>query len=119
MEEKHLKRARRHRRIRRHIYGTQTKPRLCVYRSLSNIQAQIVDDMSEKTIISVSTNSKEFRKKHPYGGNVKAAAFLGEILAQQAKDKGISKLVFDRGGFAYHGRVKAFAEAARKAGLEF
>ena len=119
MKEKSLKRKRRHKRIRKHIYGTQTKPRLCVYRSLSNMQVQIVDDISEKTIISVSTSAKDFRKKHAYGGNVKAAALLGEILAQKAKNKGITKLVFDRGGFAYHGRVKALAEAARKGGLEF
>lgn len=119
MKEKHLKRAKRHRRMRKLIFGTETRPRLCVYRSLGNFRAQIIDDINEKTMLSVCTYGKEFRKQKVYGGNIKAATLLGELLAQKAKDKGIAEVVFDRGGFAYHGRVKAFAESARKNGLKF
>ena len=117
MKEKQLKRIRRHRRIRKRIIGTPERPRLCVHRGLANIEAQLIDDLSEKTLLSVSSADKQLKQKAVYGGNVKAAKLLGEILAQKAKDKGITKAVFDRGGFLYHGRVRALAESAREHGL--
>jgi large subunit ribosomal protein L18 len=112
-------RQRRHSRIRKHMTGTSQKPRMCIYRSTRNLNVQLVDDIQAKTIISLSTLSKTFRAANKSGGNVKAAQALGELLAKHAKDKGIANVVFDRGGYLYHGRVKAFAEAARGAGLKF
>ena len=119
MEEKQIKRIRRHRRIRKKVFGTKDCPRLCVYRSLANIHTQLIDDINCKTLFSVSTDDKNFKQKMTYGGNVQAAVLLGEILAEQSKKKGILKVVFDRGGFLYHGRVKALAESAREHGLKF
>ena len=119
MQKKAEKRQRRHKRIRKSIFGTEKRPRLCVYRGLANIHAQLIDDINEKTLFSVSTTNKNFKKKTAYGGNVQAAKLLGEVLAEQAKQKGISEAVFDRGGFLYHGRVKALAESARERGLKF
>jgi len=112
-------RQRRHSRIRKHMTGTSQKPRLCIYRSTRNLNVQLVDDIQAKTIISLSTLNEAFKAGHKTGGNVKAAADLGELLAKHAKEKGIANVVFDRGGYLYHGRVKAFAEAVRKAGLKF
>lgn len=109
----------RHRRIRVKLIGTPERPRLNIFRSLKNIYVQIIDDINNKTLVSVSTLDKELKSKIQYGGNVKAASILGEALAQKAKTKGISKVAFDRAGYVYHGRVKAVAESARKAGLEF
>ncbi|MCC6758110.1 MAG: 50S ribosomal protein L18 [Candidatus Omnitrophica bacterium] len=109
----------RHERVRKDVVGTPTRPRLCVHRSLNNLIAQIVDDSSRKVLFGVSTQSKDLRKKFKSGGNVEAASMLGEVVAQKAKKEGITKVSFDRGGYLYHGRVKAFAEAARKGGLEF
>ncbi len=88
-------------------------------RSLKNIYAQLVDDISAKTLLSSSTMDKEIKPKFAYGGNVKAAGFFGEVFGRRAKEKGINKIVFDRAGYLYHGRVKAFADGLRKAGLEF
>lgn len=119
MQRKTEKRQRRHKRIRGKIFGTEKRPRLCVYRGLANIHAQLIDDMNEKTLFSASTADKNFKKKIAYGGNVQAAKLLGKILAEQAKQKGISTAVLDRGGFLYHGRVKALAESAREHGLKF
>ncbi len=119
MKEKIEKRIRRHKRIRKKILGTEARPRLCVYRGLSNVQAQLVDDINERTLVSVSTQDKDFKKKITYGGNVKAAQLLGEILAERAKKKGVTEVVFDRAGFIYHGRVKALAESCREHGLRF
>jgi len=120
MQKKRItSRQRRHKRIRKKVAGVKECPRLCVYRSLSNFQAQIIDDGSNKTILSASTFDKEAKGKVSYGGNMKAAEQLGTFLAEKAKEKGISKVVFDRGGVTYHGRVKIFAEACRKAGLVF
>ena len=99
--------------------GTPERPRLSVRRSLQNLFIQIVDDTKGTTLLSASTATKDFRGKMPYGGNVKAAAALGEIVARDAKQKNITRVVFDRGGCDYHGRIKAFADAARKGGLEF
>ncbi|MFH1045924.1 MAG: 50S ribosomal protein L18 [Candidatus Omnitrophota bacterium] len=119
MKNKHEKRIRRHNRIRKKLFGTPAKPRLCVYRGLANLHAQLIDDENQKTILSVSTSTKDFRKKGIYGGNAKAAELLGVMVAEQAKSKGIQEVIFDRAGFVYHGRIKALAEAARKNGLKF
>jgi large subunit ribosomal protein L18 len=92
---------------------------LCVKRGLANLQAQLIDDINQRTLISVSTQDKEFKKKIPYGGNVQAAKTLGAILAERAKNKKIKKVVFDRAGLLFHGRIKAFAQSCREQGLEF
>lgn len=112
-------RLKRHRRIRKRVVGTAEKPRLSVHRSHQNLFLQIIDDVKGETLVGISTQDPEFRKQVSYGGNLKAAAALGEVLAQRAKSKGITRIVFDRGGYLYHGRVRAVAEAARKGGLEF
>ena len=119
MKEKIEKRIRRHKRIRKKIVGTEARPRFCVYRGLANIHAQLIDDINEKTLLSVSTEDKSFKKELAYGGNAKAAQMLGEFLAEKAKKKGITEVIFDRAGFHYHGRVKALAESAREHGLKF
>jgi large subunit ribosomal protein L18 len=112
-------RLRRHKRIRKKIFGTEKCPRLCIYRGLANLHIQCIDDINEKTLLAVSTQESEFKKKLNYGGNIKAATVLGEILAERARKKGINEVVFDRAGFLYHGRIKALAESARKHGLKF
>ena len=110
-------RQRRHRRVRRKISGTAERPRLCVFRSLKHIYAQIIDDEKGVTLVAASTLSPEIRGS--YGGNVAAAKRVGALIASKALEAGIRRVVFDRGGYAYHGRVKALAEAAREGGLEF
>ena len=110
---------RRHTRVRGKISGTQDRPRLCVTRSNSNLYVQLVDDVTGKTLCGVSTLGADFKATNKNGANVEGAAALGEIVGKKAKEAGISKVVFDRGGNLYHGRVKALAEAAREAGLEF
>ena len=112
-------RIRKHERIRKTLSGTAGRPRLCIFRSLNNLNAQLIDDLEGKTIISLSTLDKEFKKASPKGGNIKGASALGESLAKKALEKGITNVVFDRGGYLYHGRIKAFADSARKAGLKF
>ena len=119
MKEKLLKRIRRHKRVRRKIFGTEKRPRCCVYRGLANIHVQLINDTNKKTLLSVSTQDKDLKKKVSWGGNIKAAQLLGEVLAEQAKKKAIFEVVFDRGGFLYHGRIKALAESAREHGLKF
>jgi len=109
----------RHKRIRRRVIGTSDQPRVHVHRSLKNFYAQVVDDSTGKILFSMSTTAKNLRDKIKNGGNVPAASSLGEAFAVEAQKKGIKKVCFDRGGYLYHGRVKAFAEAARKAGMEF
>ena len=109
----------RHLRSRKKLVGTAERPRFSVHRSHKNLQAQIVDDYAEKTLISVSTLSPDFRKKTKYAGNVKAAQEFGKYAAELLKKKGIQKIVFDRGGFLYHGRIKALADALRESGVEF
>ena len=116
---KDKKRIFRHLRIRKRMAGTTERPRLCVHRSLKNFSVQLVDDAQGKVLFGLSTLSKTVRDKVPQGGNMKGAAALGEAMASLAKAKGITKVCFDRGGYLYHGRIKAFAEAARKGGLEF
>ena len=111
--------ARRHRRVRGKISGTPERPRLCVTRSNSNIYAQVIDDVSHTTICGVSTLGPEFKATGKKGGTVEGAAEIGTIIAKMAQEKGVTKVVFDRGGHLYHGRVKALADAAREAGLVF
>ena len=108
-----------HKRIRSKISGNSSRPRLCVYRSLNNIYAQIVDDSQGKTLATASTVEKEIRKDLKHTGNIEASKLLGKKIAERAKAKGIETVVFDRGGYLYHGRVKAVAEAARESGLKF
>lgn len=104
-----------HKRIRRKVKGSTEKPRLAVYRSLNHIYAQVIDDYQGQTIVSASTTEKELRGST--GGNVEAARRIGKVIAERALAKGINSVVFDRGGYLYHGRVKALTEAAREAGL--
>lgn len=111
--------ARRHRRVRGKISGTPERPRLCVTRSNSNIYAQVIDDVSHTTICGVSTLGLEFKATGKKGGTVEGAAEIGTIIGKMAQEKGVTKVVFDRGGHLYHGRVKALADAAREAGLVF
>lgn len=111
--------ARRHRRVRGKISGTPARPRLCVTRSNSNIYAQVIDDVSHTTICGVSTLGPEFKATGKKGGTVEGAAEIGTIIGKMAQEKGVTKVVFDRGGHLYHGRVKALADAAREAGLVF
>lgn len=112
-------RKKRHRRIRNKIHGTKERPRLNVYRSLNHIYAQVIDDDEGVTLAAASTLSPELKGKLARGGNVEAAAAVGELIARKALEKGIKKVVFDRAGYLYHGRVKALADAARENGLEF
>jgi large subunit ribosomal protein L18 len=116
---KQIKRKIRHLRVRKRVFGTPARPRLYVHRSHKNIYAQVIDDTQGKTIFSLSTLNKEVKEKISFGGNIKAATVLGEILAQKLKERNISKIVFDRGGFPYTGRIKALAESLRKGGLIF
>jgi len=104
-----------HRRIRRKVKGNSERPRLAVYRSLNHIYAQVVDDLNGQTIVSASTTEKDLRGTT--GGNVEAAQRIGKAIAERALEKGISSVVFDRGGYLYHGRIKALTDAARAAGL--
>jgi large subunit ribosomal protein L18 len=106
-----------HKRIRKKISGTSERPRLAVFRSLNHIYAQIIDDSKGETLAAASTTESEFRGKS--GGNIEAAKAIGKLIADRAKEKGITRVVFDRGGYIYHGRVLTLAQAAREAGLEF
>jgi large subunit ribosomal protein L18 len=109
----------RHRRVRQKVTGTISRPRLCVFRSLNHIHAQLIDDSRGQTLVSMSTLDSPVRSKADGMGKSKKAGIVGTLLAEKALNKGIKQVVFDRGGYRYHGRVKALAEAARKAGLEF
>ena len=115
-QDKNKARQKRHLRVRNHIVGTAARPRLNVFRSLKNIYAQIIDDEKGVTLVSASSKDKGFSQ---YGGNVEAAKAIGAAVAKKALEKGITEVVFDRGGYIYHGRVAALAEAAREAGLKF
>lgn len=114
-----LRRIKRHYRIRKNASGTQEKPRLVVHRSHKNLYVQFVDDVSGKTLLSLSTNDKVFKKECTWGGNVEAAKKLGSYISNEAKKKGIEQVVFDRGGYLYHGRIKMMTDSAREAGLKF
>jgi len=115
-DSKNIVRVRIHQRIRQRMKGTPPRPRLAVYRSLAHIYAQVIDDISGTTIASASSNEKS---SSVVGGNVAGAKEIGKLVAQRAQEKGVKKVVFDRGGYLYHGRIKAIADAAREAGLEF
>lgn len=112
-------RLRRHVRVRKDLKGTPERPRLNVFRSLSNIYAQIIDDTLGVTLVAASTLDDAVKGNVKYGGNKEAAKAVGALIAQKAVDKGIKQVVFDRGGYMYHGRIKELADAAREAGLEF
>ncbi len=105
-----------HKRIRNRMAGTAERPRLAVFRSLNHIYAQVIDDQQGHTLVAAASTEKDLRGK---GGNVEGAKTIGKAVAERAKEKGIKRVVFDRGGYQYHGRVKALADAARQAGLEF
>lgn len=117
VKHKHQSRGRRHRRVRKKIQGTAERPRLAVYRSNRHIIAQVIDDAAGNTIASASTTEADLRTGPT--GNVAGAAAVGKLIAERAKEKDITTVVFDRGGFRYHGRIAALADSAREAGLEF
>ncbi len=112
-------RAKKHRRLRNHLAGTAERPRLAVFRSNNHMYAQVIDDTVGNTLVSASTLDKEVKAELEKTNNVEAAAHLGTVIAKRALDKGINTVVFDRGGFIYQGKIKALADAAREAGLEF
>ena len=116
---KDMHRRRIHERVRTKVEGTAERPRLSVYRSLDHIYAQVIDDRSHKTLVSASSVDGESKKNLKGGGNIAAAKVIGKLVAERAKAAGVNKVVFDRGGYKYHGRVKALADAAREAGLQF
>ena len=105
--------------IRKHLCGSELRPRLCVFRSSKHMYAQLVDDSSGSTLVSSSTMEKEVKEHPRFANKLEVAAFIGERIAKRAIEKGVKKVVFDRNGFLYHGRVKAVSDGARKAGLEF
>lgn len=117
--DKNKIRQKRHYRIRKNIVGTAKCPRLNVFRSSKHIYAQLIDDENGVTIASASTLDKELKGKFSNGGNVEAAKLVGDLIAKQAVEKGYSDVVFDRGGYLYHGRIQALADSAREAGLQF
>ena len=112
-------REKKHGRIRHHLNGTATTPSLAVFRSNKHMYAQIIDDTVGKTLVSASTLQKDVKAELEKTNNVEAAAYLGTVIAKKALEKGITTVVFDRGGFIYHGKIKALADAAREAGLNF
>ncbi|MEW6162930.1 MAG: 50S ribosomal protein L18 [Nitrospirota bacterium] len=112
-------RERRHKRVKKKVLGTPERLRLSVYRSLNHMYAQIIDDLKGHTVVFASSLDKEFKDKKSHKGNIETAKQVGELIAKRALEKGIKKVVFDRGGYLYHGRIKALAEATREAGLEF
>ena len=116
LDSKNDVRLRIHKRIRARLHGSPERPRLAVFRSLKHIYAQVIDDRQGHTLVAASTAEKNAAAN---GGNISGAKQIGRLVAERAKAKGISKVVFDRGGFLYHGRIKALADAAREAGLEF
>ncbi|HHV34872.1 MAG TPA: 50S ribosomal protein L18 [Syntrophomonadaceae bacterium] len=119
METRAIKRKRKHLRVRRKVFGTAERPRLSIYKSLNHIYAQVIDDSKGETLASASTLSPEIREKVGGKKDMTAARVVGQLVAEKACARGIKKVVFDRGGYPYHGRVAAFADAARDNGLEF
>ena len=117
--DRSTERRRIHRRIRQKISGNVNRPRLCIYRSSKYIYVQIVDDSQGKTLVAASTAEKDVRGNLKQGGNIEASKIVGKAIAERARAKGIEAVVFDRGGYLYHGRIKAVAEAARESGLKF
>ena len=119
VKKKKVARARRHKRIRRKIIGTLQQPRLSIYISLKYIYAQLIDDICAKTVAAASSLDPEIKSKLKSAGSLEAAKAVGALIAQKAASSGLKKIVFDRSGYKYHGKVKALADAAREAGLEF
>ncbi len=119
MVDKRAARFRRHLRVRKNVTGTPDRPRLCVYRSLKHMYAQVIDDVKGVTLVAVSTLDPQVRDQVKNGGNTDAAKLIGTLIAEQCLANGIENVVFDRGGNLYHGRVKALAEGARDKGLKF
>ncbi|ALS26189.1 50S ribosomal protein L18 [Paenibacillus cisolokensis] len=117
--DKNKARLKRHLRVRKKISGTAERPRLSVFRSGKHMYAQVIDDVKGVTLVSASTLDKELKSSISNGGNVEAARKVGDLIAKRAKEKGVEKVVFDRGGYLYHGRIQALADAAREAGLDF
>jgi large subunit ribosomal protein L18 len=118
-QDKNKARKKRHLRVRKKISGTAQAPRLNVYRSSKHIYAQLIDDVAGVTIVSASTVDPELKDQVSHGGNQEAAAKVGELIAKRGIEKGVKEVVFDRGGYLYHGRIKTLADAAREAGLQF
>ena len=118
-ESRNDRRVKRHERVRKNLYGTPEKPRLCVYRSNKNISAQIIDDVSGTTLVAASSLDKDLKAEVTNGGNKESAKKVGAALAKKAAAKGIEEVCFDRGGFLYHGRVAELAAGAREGGLKF
>ncbi|EKX93738.1 ribosomal protein L18 [Peptostreptococcus anaerobius] len=117
--DKNANRVARHKRVRKKVTGTAERPRLCVFRSSKNIYAQIIDDANRVTLVSASSLDEAIKGAVSYTGNKEAARKVGELVAKKAAEKGITEVVFDRGGYIYHGRVLELAEGAREAGLKF
>ena len=115
-ESRNDRRVKRHERVRKNLTGTPEKPRLCVFRSNKNISCQIIDDVNGVTLAAAASNEKDFGIS---GGNKEGARKVGQLIAERAAEKGITEVVFDRGGYVYHGRVKELADAAREGGLKF
>lgn len=113
------RRLKRHARVRKNLFGTPEKPRLCVYRSNANISAQVIDDVNGNTLVSASSLEKEIKAQIANGGNKEAARVVGKAIGERAIAKGIKVVCFDRGGYLFHGRVKELADGAREAGLDF
>lgn len=117
--DKNAKRLQRHKRVRRKVFGTPQRPRLCVFRSSNNIYAQIIDDTNRVTLVAASSLDEAVKGAVNHTGNKEAAKLVGQLVAKKAVEKGITEVVFDRGGYVYHGRVEALASGAREAGLKF
>ncbi|MDU6534402.1 MAG: 50S ribosomal protein L18 [Intestinibacter bartlettii] len=117
--DKNAKRLQRHKRVRRKVFGTPQRPRLCVFRSSNNIYAQIIDDTNRVTLVAASSLDEAVKGAVNHTGNKEAAKMVGEMVAKKAVEKGITEVVFDRGRYIYHGRIKELAEGAREAGLKF
>lgn len=113
------RRLKRHARVRKNVFGTPEKPRMCVFRSNKNISVQVIDDVNGVTLVSASTLDKDLKAEIANGGNKEAAKKVGQVVGEKALAKGIKTVCFDRGGYLFHGRVKELADAAREAGLEF
>ena len=118
-KQRRERRERRHRRVRKKVVGTTERPRLVVFRSLKNIEAQVIDDTRGVTLVGVSTLGSEVKKEGAELSKTDRGRLAGKLIAERAKAAGVTRVVFDRGGYLYHGRVKAFAEGAREGGLEF
>jgi large subunit ribosomal protein L18 len=119
LKKKNKRRLKRRKGIRKRVFGVKERPRLSIFRSSKNIFCQIIDDTTGKTLASASTLTKDVKGKLSYGGNIKAAELVGQRIAEEASKIGVSKIVFDRGGYKYHGRIKALADTARANKLDF